>query len=51
MTGAQWIAVIGTACAGAGGLMTAYAGIVRAKRETRTEVEIECLERLKRKDT
>ena len=47
MTGAQWIVLAGTILTGVAACITAYAAIVRAKKETRTEVEIQCLERLK----
>jgi hypothetical protein len=47
-TAAQWIVLIGTICTGVATCITAYAAIIRAKRETRTEAEIECLERLKK---
>jgi hypothetical protein len=46
-TAAQWIVLIGTCCTGIGTIVTAWAGIVRARGETRTEAEIECLNRLK----
>lgn len=44
---AQWIVLIGTICTGIGTIITAYAAIVRAKKETHSEAEIACLERLK----
>jgi hypothetical protein len=47
-TAAQWIVLIGTTCTGIATVITAYAAIVRAKKEVRTEAEIECLERLKK---
>lgn len=44
---AQWIVLIGTLLTGVATCITAYAAIVRAKKETRSEAEIECLDRLK----
>ena len=46
-TAAQWIVLLGTLFTGIGTLITAWAGIVRAKKEVRTEQEILCLDRLK----
>jgi hypothetical protein len=46
-TAAQWIVLIGTFFTGIATVLTAIAALRRAKGETRTEVEIECLERLK----
>jgi hypothetical protein len=44
---AQLIVLVGTCLSGLAACITAWAAIVRARRETRTEVEIQCLERLK----
>lgn len=47
MTPAQLIVLVGTILTGITGCITAYAAIMRAKKESRTEMEIECLNRLK----
>ena len=46
-TAAQWIVLIGTILTGVATCFTAYAAIIRAKKESRTEAEIECYDRLK----
>lgn len=46
-TAAQWIVLIGTMGTAVAGVLTAMAAYRKAKGETRTEVEIECLDRLK----
>jgi hypothetical protein len=46
-TAAQWIVLITTIFTGVGTILAGLAAIKRAKGETRTEMEIDCLNRLK----
>ena len=47
MTPAQWIVLIGTVLTGIATCLTAYAAVKRAQSETKTQAEIDCLERLR----
>jgi hypothetical protein len=43
----EWILLIGTLFTGIGTCATAYVAIKKAKSETRSEAEIDCLEKLR----
>jgi hypothetical protein len=47
VTPAQWIVLTGTIFTGIATCLTAYAAVRRAKAETNTQAEIDCLERLR----
>jgi hypothetical protein len=47
LTPAQWALLFTTLCTGIGTVLAGIAAIRRAKAESRTEAEIDCLNRLK----
>ena len=47
MTTSDWLIVLTAVLTGVATVITAYAGLVKSKRETRTEVEDECQAKLK----
>lgn len=47
LTPAQWAVLVTTICTGVATVLTAVAGLRRARGEVRTEMELECLDRLK----